>query len=226
MWTTHLFSDPTLQTIFHSQCVWQVAPQRPLWEDLHHAVLQLRHEKRSGMKSSFPFSFPSIHYIIYMMLGSGNHQRVQIILHSAYIYQYIPSTVHIFSISVFIVARYHILLLIFVCACMVLLFSSVVAPDQDRSQSVRRSRTGLPPRVGKHLSPVNITTREPAGQCNGHSLTCCLSLGPRELHPRADPHSASAGRTGEVLLLLLRLHGSAQVLLLPGPPAYRSEGIL
>ena len=49
----------------------------------------------------------------------------------------------------------------------------------------------------------------------------CFCEGSGELHPGADPHSASAGRTGEVLLLFLRLHCCSQVLFLPRPSPNR-----
>lgn len=51
--------------------------------------------------------------------------------------------------------------------------------------------------------------------------SCGLTAGSGELHPGVDPHSASAGRPGEVLLLLLRLHCCSQVLFLPGPASNR-----
>lgn len=51
--------------------------------------------------------------------------------------------------------------------------------------------------------------------------SCGLTAGSGELHPGVDPHSASAGRPGEILLLLLRLHCRSQVLFLPGPASNR-----
>lgn len=44
---------------------------------------------------------------------------------------------------------------------------------------------------------------------------CLKGLG--ELHPWVDPHPASAGRPGEVILLFLRLHCRPQILLLSRP---------
>lgn len=49
----------------------------------------------------------------------------------------------------------------------------------------------------------------------------CLGAGSGELHPGANPHSASARWTGEVLLLFLRLHRRSQVLFLPRPTSNR-----
>jgi hypothetical protein len=45
----------------------------------------------------------------------------------------------------------------------------------------------------------------------------------RELHSGADRDPAPAGRPGEVVSFLLRLYGSEEVLLLPGPAAIRQD---
>ena len=64
----------------------------------------------------------------------------------------------------------------------------VAAADPNRPVALRRHRPGSPDRDG-----------------------------PGELHHRADPDAPAARGSGEVLPLVLRVHGRAQVPLLPGP---------
>lgn len=105
--------------------------------------------------------------------------------------------------------------------------SSLAASDTHRSEPVWCSRTGLPQRVGQlHIFFFSIR-REIMVCCSLETVgwQLWLGAGSGELHPGADPYSASARWTGEVLLLFLRLHRRSQVLFLPRPTSNRCDRI-
>lgn len=182
------------QKILHSQGVCKAAEQRPLRQDLHHAVLQLRHEERSGpafgstlftWSKGSPSSVNTCHWMFLISILSA----YPVWLHQTRI-----------GLSLYDVAGQGYL-------------RESVSFSYKNNKCFSSRYIQVFPTIGKWWFSVEVTLKT-----LWHSLSC---VGSGELHPGADPHSASAGRAGEVLLLFLRLHRCSQVLLLPGPPPNR-----